>query len=83
MYTNICKHCHTVFQSRIRTYSCKSCKRLDESHFDDIEEYLKKYPNSNALQISEELGIMAYEVLQYMQEGRLMKVHGTFSKIKD
>ena len=43
-------------------------------NIDEIEEYLRKYPNSNALQISEELGIMAYEVLKYQEEGRLCKV---------
>lgn len=81
MYTNVCKHCHKVFQSRIRSFRCQDCKSLDEYHFDEIEEYLKKYPNSNALQISEELGITAYEVLKYLQEGRLCQVKGTFSKL--
>lgn len=82
MYTNVCKHCHTVFQSRIRMYSCKSCKRLDERHFDDIEEYLRQFPNSNAIQIAEEIGITAFEVLKYMQEGRLVESKGSFSKIE-
>lgn len=81
MYTNVCKHCHKVFQSRIKMYSCKACKAEDENHFDEIEEYLKKFPNSNALQISEELGITAYEVLKYQQEGRLCQVRGKFSKL--
>lgn len=83
MYTNVCKHCHKTFQSRIKTYSCKACKSRDENHFDEIEEYLRKYPNSNALQISEELGIMAYEVLKYQEEGRLCKVKGTFSRLEE
>lgn len=83
MYTNVCKHCHKVFQSRIRAYSCRECKSKDENHFDEIEEYLKKYPASNALQISEELGITAYEVLKFQQEGRLCQIKGIFSKLED
>ena len=49
MYDNICKHCHKQFKSRMKTYTCKDCSKLDEDYFDKIEEYLKKYPNSNAL----------------------------------
>jgi hypothetical protein len=83
MYTNVCKHCKKVFKSKIRIYSCKECIKLDHDHFDAIELYLKLYPNSNALQISEELGITAYEVLQFVKEGRLNVTRGSFSKIPD
>jgi len=62
-------------------YSCKSCKRLDEHHFDEIEEYLKQFPNSNAMQVAEEIGITAFEVLKYLQEGRLVMSKGEFSKL--
>lgn len=83
IYTNVCKHCKTVFKSKIRTFCCKSCRSLDNNQFDDIETYLKLYPNSNAIQISEELGISVYEILKFIQEGRLLTVHGTFSQIND
>lgn len=46
-------------------------------------EYLHRFPNSNALQISEELGIHPYVILKYMEEGWLSKSHGTFSRIPD
>ena len=81
MYTNVCKHCHNVFQSKFKTYSCKECKEIDYSQFDDIEAYLKEFPNSNALQISETLGITAYEVLSFIKEGRLNMSKGVFSKL--
>jgi hypothetical protein len=71
MYTNVCKHCHKVFSSRLKAYACDDCKEIDVDHFNDIEAYLKEYPNSNALQISDALGITAYEVLNYLKEGRL------------
>lgn len=83
MYTNVCKHCYKVFQSKFKTYYCKECKEIDYKQFDDIESYLQDYPNSNALQISESLGITAFEVLGYLQEGRLLKSRGTLKKIDD
>jgi hypothetical protein len=83
MYNNVCKHCHKVFTSRLKAYSCEDCKKIDSDHFDDIESYLKEYPNSNALQISEALGITAYEVLNYLKEGRLNISRGHFERIPD
>lgn len=83
MYTNVCKHCHKVFMSRFKAYSCKDCKEIDSEHFDDIVEYLKEYPNSNALQISEALGITAFEVLNYLKEGRLNISKGKFERLPD
>ena len=81
MYTNVCKHCTKVFQSKFKTYFCKECKKIDNSQFDDIEAYLREFPNSNALQIAESLGITAYEVLSYMKEGRLNMSRGNFSRL--
>jgi hypothetical protein len=69
--------------SRIKAYSCENCRQLDSDHFDDIESYLREYPNSNALQISEALGITAYEVLHYLKEGRLNISRGHFEQLPD
>lgn len=83
LYTNVCKHCYKVFKSKIQTCTCSHCRKQDETCFDDIEAYLKLYPNSNAMQISEELGISVYTIIKYMQEGRLMVNHGQFSHLED
>lgn len=83
MYTNMCKHCNKIFMSRFKAYTCDACKQIDNDHFDDIEAYLKEYPNSNALQISEALGITAFQVLNYLKEGRLNISRGRFEKIDD
>ncbi len=83
IYTNVCKHCHKVFKSKIRTMSCKDCRKEDEETLDDIVQYLKLYPNSNALQISEELGIHPYVIIKYMDEGWLNESNGTFSRLPD
>lgn len=82
-YTNVCKHCYEVFRARIPTCTCRNCRRVNEALFDDIEKYLKLYPNSNALQISEELNVPAYTILKYMDEGRLLKSRGTFSRLPE
>ena len=83
MYTNVCKHCHKVFKSKISTMCCRDCREKDDDVLDDIVKYLKKFPNSNALQISEELGIHPYVVLKFMEEGWLGRVNGEFSRIQD
>ena len=83
IYTNVCKHCHTVFKAKIRTLCCKNCRDKDENQLDDIVNYLKEYPNSNALQISEELGIHPYEILKFMEEGWLGKANGVFSRLPE
>jgi len=49
--------------------------------FTQIRVYLKKYPNSNAVQISDALGINVALILKYIDEGRLCFGKGTFSKI--
>lgn len=83
LYTNICKHCHKEFRSKIRTLCCKDCRAQDEEQLDDIVKYLALYPNSNALQISDELGIHPYEILKFIEEGWLTRSRGTFSKLPD
>ena len=83
MHTNTCKHCHKEFKSRFKAYSCNECSQMDKDYFDEIEAYLKEYPNSNALQISEALGITAYQVLNYLKEGRLNIAKGYFERIDD
>jgi len=83
MHTNICKHCFKPFNSRIKTGFCPECEKLDETQFDRIVEYLKKYPNSNAVQIAESLEMDLYNVIGFINEGRLMRSPGKFSKLED
>ena len=63
--------------------NCKECRNIDDDQLDDIVRYLREYPNSNALQISEELGIHPYVILKYMEEGWLGKSTGHFSRLPD
>ena len=59
------------------------CKHQDSDKLDDIVQYLRLYPNSNALQISEELGIHPYVIIKYMEEGWLGEAYGEFSQLPD
>ena len=81
MHMNVCKHCRTIFTSRIKSTSCCNCKEKDDLQFDEIREYLIKYPNSNALQIAEALNISAHVVLSYLNEGRLVVSKGSFERL--
>ena len=80
MHLNVCKHCHKIFYHRIKTHSCEQCKKKDDELFERIKEYLEMYPNSNAMQIADGLDVNVYEVLQFMEEGRLTIVKGKWSK---
>ena len=83
MYTNRCKHCFITFRSRKKTGFCPECEKLDETQFDRIVEYLKMYPNSNAVQISEGLEMDLYNVICFINEGRLMRSQGKFNMLED
>ncbi|WP_066716151.1 hypothetical protein [Clostridium sp. Marseille-P299] len=82
MHINVCKHCKKVYTSKFVSYACNECKEKDDLQFEQIKEYLMKYPNSNALQIAEALDISAYIIIQYLNEGRLMTSKGNFERIK-
>lgn len=81
MKTCVCKHCGVIFQSMIQKYCCERCKEKDIEEFARIEEYLMKYPNSNAIQIAEGLGISTMEVVSYIDEGRLVMNNGSFKEL--
>lgn len=76
-----CKHCKKTFTNNVRSYTCPDCKELDEQIFDRIIEYLGQYPNSNTLNIAEALDLKASLILKYVDEGKLVPVHGRFERI--
>lgn len=83
MHVNVCKHCFKTFRSVTPKGFCPDCESLDVSEFERIEAYLKEYPNSNALQISESLGIDVFSVVSFLKEGRLVITRGKFSQLED
>ena len=81
MHMSKCKFCGKVFRTKKVEIICKNCKPIDEAVFSRIEAYLRKFPHSNAMQIAEGCGISALEVLQYIDEGRLLLSKGEFRKL--
>jgi hypothetical protein len=55
---------------------------LDDILFSRIEEYLKKFPNSNAIQIAEGLELPTFEVVRFIDEGRLQFSRGKFERLR-
>ena len=81
MRINRCRYCGKEFKTRTIQSVCNQCKSLDEAIFSKIEAYLAKYPNSNAIQIAEGIGIAAIEVLRFIDEGRLNLSSGKFERL--
>lgn len=77
----VCKHCGMEYEGFKGTCTCEKCNDIDNMIFSQIRVYLRKYPNSNAVQISEALGINVNIILKYIEEGRLFFGGGSFSKI--
>ena len=76
-----CKFCGVMFPTRKVEVVCKNCKEIDENLFSRIEEYLRQFPHSNAIQIAEGCQISVLEVLQYIDEGRLQLSKGEFKRL--
>ncbi len=82
MKLNQCRYCGTMFKSTYTSTVCSHCKELDDILFSRIEEYLKKFPNSNAIQIAEGLELPTFEVVRFIDEGRLQFSRGKFERLK-
>lgn len=83
MYTSVCKHCKKIFRAPMHTVCCNECRQFVKDPFDDVKSYLKEFPNSNAMQIAEALGIPVNVIIQYIDDGFLCPVKGHFEKIQD
>lgn len=81
MHYSKCKFCGKVFRTKKVEILCNDCKVIDENLFSKIENYLRQFPHSNAMQIAEGCGISVLEVLQYIDEGRLQLSKGEFKRL--
>ena len=70
-----CRICKKAFPSLTKVFSCQECRDADEKLFALIEEYLKVYPNSNAIEISNALNIKTELIISYIDEGRLTEAY--------
>ena len=81
MHLSRCKFCGKIFQTKRVETVCPDCKSIDDALFSKIEEYLRQFPNSNAMQIADGIGVSAMEILQYIDEGRLQLSKGEFKRL--
>lgn len=81
----ICKHCLKEYIKRpgMHTATCESCIEVDNMIYEQIKAYLKHFPNSNAMQISDALGINTVLVVKYIDEGRLSTRKGRFTRLPE
>lgn len=79
----VCKYCKKIFKHKFKMRTCQDCKEKDDDLFNSIDEYLKIFPNSNALQISEALNIDVYDITRFIDEGRLVITKGVFERLED
>lgn len=78
---SVCKHCQKQYFSHTPGYCCPDCKDIDKMRFELIKAYLKRFPNSNAMQIADALDLKTYTVLKYVDEGMLVIGKGEFEQI--
>ncbi|MCQ2506723.1 MAG: hypothetical protein MJ113_06065 [Lachnospiraceae bacterium] len=76
-----CRFCGKMFNHPYEVSVCSNCQDKNEEQFAKIIDYLKRYPNSNAIQIAKGLEISTNEVIRYIDEGRLTIVNGHFNKL--
>lgn len=78
---NVCKHCMKQYIGSRESFCCKDCRDIDNMRYEQIRAYLKVYPNSNAIQIADAIGVKPYVVLKYVDEGRLLIGKGEFEQL--
>ncbi|MGG1663764.1 hypothetical protein [Brevibacillus sp. NRS-1366] len=55
-------------------HSCKVCGQNDMDDYRMIRNYVRSYPNSNAMQIANATGISVSKILRYIKNGSLTVV---------
>ena len=79
--TCLCRYCGKVFNAWSNKTCCNECQQKEEEEFERIENYLKRFPNSNAIQIAEGLEISPFDIIRFIDEGRLFVNKGEFKSI--
>lgn len=78
MVTCCCRFCGKIFLSHSKKSTCKGCQKLEDAEFEKIKDYLLAHPNSNAIDISEDLDMSPLDIIRYIDEGRLSISKGSF-----
>ena len=50
---------------------CIKCRREEEEEFKKVKEYLRENPGANVVEVSEETGVEAKRIIEFLKQGRL------------
>ncbi len=81
MVTCACKTCKKMFNSMMTMDYCPECAKGQRDYFEEVVKYLDAFPNSNAMQISEAMDIPINVLIDFIDQGRLYMVKGSFEKM--
>jgi hypothetical protein len=70
--SEICQKCGNIKQAHEDV--CRICNYSDRDEYQIVREYLRKNPNSNAMQIANATGISVSKILRYIKTGTLTVV---------
>lgn len=70
--TDICLKCGSEMSPG--DYSCGVCGQNDMDEYRMIRNYVRSFPNSNAMQIANATGISVSKILRYIKNGSLTVV---------
>lgn len=70
--SDICNVCGT--QILPEDPYCKTCYANDMDEYRTVREYLRNYPNSNAMQVANATGISVSKIMKYIKNGSLTVV---------
>jgi uncharacterized membrane protein YvbJ len=69
MVTETCLKCGSRMGPN--EYSCQVCGQNDLDEYKTIRNYVRSFPNSNAMQIANATGISVSKILLYIRNGSL------------
>ncbi|MGO0062433.1 hypothetical protein ACTID9_20825 [Brevibacillus fluminis] len=67
-----CPYCGNELQKH--EFFCADCGQDEFICYRAVKDYLRKHPNSNAMQVANATGISISKILQYIREGSLAVV---------
>jgi hypothetical protein len=71
--SHICDKCGSIIQANDAI--CQYCCQIEMDEYKIVRDYLRRYPNSNAMQIANATGISISNILKYIKNGSLTVVN--------
>lgn len=67
-----CIQCGKIFRPIMGRRVCSSCAEAERAVFDSVKAYLRNNPRASVMQVSQETGVPANKIREYVKEGRLV-----------